>query len=207
MKIIRKFKCVFCSPLLKGFAVTTICYSLVFLIAVPTQVGFELKKKSINDKIEKIINESCPETFMTWTILDQKPFMDQYVFGDVVGCLKKEKNCAQSVKKFNKYWQESHEVDADSYNYLYSFNNDEIRYVSNIESLKNKKSVYEAIKASNWQVIDIYLMTVKGKLFVDGMVKKVLYVISLEHTVKTENFCHPEVIKNKLQELYIEARK
>lgn len=206
-RLLAKTKCFFCNPIIICFLVIMATYTITFYVIMKSQVDFEIKKTDLNNKIEKIVNETCQDVVISWSIFDQKPFVNQYVVGDVIGCRERKKDCAESFKKFNKYWQDPHPVDAKSYEYFNKFNGDEVRFIENIDSLKEKDALYKAIKASNWKIKNTYLMAVRGQLFIDGITRKVLYVFSLSHTEKTKYVCPKVIVEEKLKELYVKARE
>lgn len=195
-------------PLVKAFICISIVYFALFSMIMSDHFDFKLKELVIESSMKKIVNENCPDSFISWAIYDQTPFSDQYIFDDVIGCINKTKaECAVSLKELNKFWQTSHSVDPDSYDFLNSFYGDEVKHYSNVEDLSKYGSIYKAIKSYNQAVANISLVVVKKHMLINGINSKVVYVFSLSHTKNAINVCKPNIIEQKLQELYRKASK
>ena len=213
--IFNKTKCFFCLPIIKAFFIILISYTFILLVILPTEVDKEIQKMKLQNSIESFVNKTCSDVFVTWAAFDEKAILDsdlqetpsvgRYVFEDVIGCPVRKENCAQSVKNLNPFFKVAHGVDLESYRYFNSFKNNEVRHIEDIESLKSKKAAYLAITRSISGVKDIYLITVKNHILINGVKTNVLYVFSIAHTKKTKYFCPESIAREKLKELYIGA--
>lgn len=222
MSIFNKTKCFFCLPLIKCFIKIAFFYIALFLFIMPTHFDRKIQEIKIENSIKEIINKKCSDVFISWMIFEEKPFVEkrhyenqeyddqvgQYTFDDVIGCVERKENCAISVKHLNPFYQQLHGVDLKSYYYLNSFKDNDVRHIENIELLKDKKAIYKAVtKGSILKVKDIYLITVRNHILINGVKTNVLYVFSLVHTEKTRYLCPASIAKEQLQELYREAEK
>lgn len=158
----------------------SILYALFFnLFLVKDHYFFSIKKDLITNKIKEELNQCGYGSWLSWIVVNTKDSNKNYYFEDVLGCKKLSDDCSFSVKNqnLNPYYSKyNHKLDDNSYKILSSMETGSVAYFSNIDSLKNYSSLYEAIINSNLKIKNIGISVTKD------IRRNIVYIFTLTNT-------------------------
>ena len=136
--------------------------------------------------IEKFLNK-CGENYFFSTILIKE---NQYYFDDVNGCNKDGDNlttCIYSVKdsKINSFYNQSHNLDFKTKNYLNSIEDNQIIFVKDTSIFDDKPAINQLLNSTIKKIELVWFIVKKT----NNTVNKILIVTS----IKPKSYCSQEV--------------
>ena len=176
--IYQKLTC----PVVSACIIITFAY-FAFLTILPSLPSIsQIYYNDVNaSKVEiatRDIRNFCGEKYFTvWMSLQMNNSRNKFVFKEIKGCYKnqKAKDCSFDVKVFNPYYQNTHYLDKETYEFINSFSNNDVFYTKDMDVLDKYPTIQNILTNTNKKLTGIGFKVVKD------IQNKIIYAFSITH--------------------------